>query len=269
MGAHKFAGFTIIETMLFFGISGILIITLIVGVGASLNVQRYRDSVESFKSLLQSQYSDIVSVQNGRDDNWSCASNATPVANGAVSDNRGQSNCVLIGKYVRIQDDKISVYKVVGYQKSSTVQENDVKSLLNNYTLNVARAEVEESTLEWGTQISYPTVINNGPYPHPPSPRSLGLLIVRSPDSGQIYTFSSGDADTPVDSAINSTTFTKMLVAGNSIPGQGARLICIKSNGLLESADRGIYIQGFAASSNAIEMRTNEFMTSAGTGMKC
>lgn len=269
MGAHKFAGFTIIETMLFFAISGILIISLIVGVGASLNTQRYRDATESFKSLLQQQYSDITNVQNGRDDNWSCGSGANPVAGGATSDNRGQSNCMLLGKYVHLQDDKISVFKVVGYQRSNSRQSNDIASLKNNYTLNIARAEVKQSVLEWGTQISYPTITNNTPYPRPPSPRSLGVLIVRSPDSGQIYTFTSSDEATPVESDVNASTLTNMLVAGNSIPGQGARLICVKSNGLLETEDRGVFIQSFASSSNAIEMRTNDFMTSTGTGMKC
>ena len=269
MGAHKFAGFTIIETMLFFAVSGILIIMLLVGVGASLNTQRYRDSVETFKSLLQQQYADITSVQNSRDDNWSCGNTATPSTTGTVQDNRGQSNCVLLGKYVLIQDDKVSVYKVVGYQTSELDRGDDVSSLKNNYVMNVDKGDVESSTLEWGTQIAYPTKTNNTAYPRPPSPRSIGILVVRSPDSGQVYTFSTSDTDVTDEASLNPTTLANTLVAGDRIPGQGGRLICIQSNGLLQTSDRGVWINSFASTAGAVELRTNEFMETANTGMAC
>ncbi len=269
MGTNKLAGFTIIETMLFLAISGLLIASLIVGVGASLNVQRYRDATDSFKSLLQQQYADLGSVQNGRNDQWSCGNNATPSTAGPVYDNRGQSDCMLVGKYVHIDGGQVDIFTVVGYQKSTSVQPNDVASLANNYVLNVSTSDVNKTVMEWGTQISFPVTVNNAPNPIPPTPHRVGILFVRSPDSGQIYTFSNNDPNVPDEANIGPSTFTDLLVAGNTNPGQGARLICVDSNGFFASSDRGIYMNSFATNANAFEMRSNDYMKSINQGTQC
>jgi type II secretory pathway pseudopilin PulG len=269
MGTHKLAGFTIIETVLFLGISSLLIVTLIASTGASLNIQRYRDAAETFKSVLQQQYADLASVQNGRNDNWSCGSNAIPTNTATISDNRGQSNCSLLGKYVRIENDKISIYRVIGFERSTTTQLNDINSLKNNYILNVSKAEADNSTLEWGTQIAYPATINGATNPRPVSPRKVGILIVRSPDSGQVYTFSNSDVDVPDDANLGPATFANMLIAGNGIPGQGEQLMCINSNGLLANNDRAVYLASYASGASAVELRTNDYLASVGSSARC
>jgi len=275
MGNRKLAGFTIIETTLFLGISSFLIVALIASTGNSVNQQRYNDAVQTFKATLQQQYADVASVENSRNNNWSCGSTATPVTTGPTSDNRGQSKCILMGKYVRLEDNKISIYKVVGYQQSTAPQANDILSLKNNYRMNVVRDNFEQTTLEWGTKISYPRTQSGAslvPYPKPQNPRKLGLFVVRSPDSGQIYTFSNSDTDVPDDANINSTTFSNVIVAGGFSPGeaQGARWLCINSDGLLVNNDStAIQINAFASSASAIETQTNEYMKTSVLGFRC
>jgi type II secretory pathway pseudopilin PulG len=274
MGNHKLAGFTIIETVLFLGISSFLIVALIAGTGNSVNIQRYNDAVQTFKSTLQQQYADVSSVQNSRNNNWSCGSTVSPVTTGSASDNRGQSKCILMGKYVRLEDDKISIYRVIGYQQATATLSNDILSLKNNYRMNVLNDDVEKTTLEWGTRISYPKTQGgsaNAAYPKPQNPRKLALLIVRSPDSGQIYTFSVSDADVPDDANINPTNIASMIVAGGFSPGeaQGARFICINSDGLLINNSTAILLNAFASSASAVETQTNDLMQSSVLGFKC
>jgi len=270
MGNNKRAGFTIIETMLFLGISSLLIVLLIAGTGASINVQRYQDAAESFKSLLQQQYADISSVQNSRDNSWSCDNTATISNSSATKDNRGQSKCMLLGKYMRLEDDKISIYNVVAYQKTiNSGSTNDIDSLKSNYILSVAKDNIDSSTMEWGTEISYPKTSAGAPYGKPQNPRKMAILFIRSPDSGQVYTFSSSDSSVPDVGSISSASLVAMLVAGDSIPGQGSRLICINSGGMFATDDRSIRLVQFAASSGAVVLQTNEMEKATGSDLQC
>jgi len=281
MGNHKRAGFTIIETTLFLGISSFLIVALIASTGNSVNIQRYNDAVQTFKATLQQQYADVASVQNARDNNWTCDSGTLPTKTGTVSDNRGQSKCILVGKYVRLENEKISIYKVVAYDKDTFSRSDDVLSLKNNYRLSVLRdaGDVEQTTLEWGAKISYPRTQGgaaNTAFAKPQNPRKLGMLVIRSPDSGQIYTFSNSDDEVPDDANINPAELAKVIVAGGFTSGeaQGARWICINSDGLLVNNSTAIQINAYASSASAIETQTNEFMntaspTTATLGFKC
>lgn len=257
MGIRGQEGFTIIETTLFLAASALLVVMMIAGTSATLNIQRYRDATESFKSLMQQQYADLSHVQNGRDNNWTCSSTATIEQNGGDDKLRGQSDCFLIGKYLRIDGSDISIYSVLAAQKAEGSY-NDVESLANNYNLNVADA-VEERTMEWGTQIAWAT---EGPIDtkEPRTPRSLGILLVRSPDSGLVYTFT-GDT-VPAKDSINQATFTNLLKSGTTVPGQKERMVCIESGGLFVNGDMALYIAPYASAATSIETRTNDYNAS-------
>ena len=56
MAAKTNNGFTVIETMLFLGVAGALTMGVLVGSGASINQQRYRDSVNSLKSPIGTKF---------------------------------------------------------------------------------------------------------------------------------------------------------------------------------------------------------------------
>src|SRR5665811_997144 len=92
------AGFTIIETMLFLGITALLIMGLLVGIGTSINIQRYRDSVSSLQSVLQQQFSEVSNVSNDSLSNACYGDNST-------NNPRGQSNCVILGRLITTTTD--------------------------------------------------------------------------------------------------------------------------------------------------------------------
>lgn len=263
MGTQNSSGFTIIETMLFLAVTGLLILGVLIGTGTALNNQRYKDAVESFKVLLQKQYSDLTSVRNDRSNTWRCDTGATATPDG--TEIRGQSNCVIVGKYMRIDRGEVTVYTVLARQKSTTERANDIETLKLNYSYNIASEQIEPGALEWGTQIAWPKSGTGAKSPQ--TPRTIGILFVRSPDSGSIYTFST-DA-IPAKTAIANATFTSMMVAGNAIPGQGSRTLCVLSDGMFPSGDMALYINSFAAGPSAIETRSNDIMVSLGVSSKC
>lgn len=261
MGARISPGFTIIETVLFLSVTGLLVMGVLIGTGSALNTQRYRDSVESFKDLLQTQYSELASVKNSRTNTWSCDSAAAP-ATGTVI--RGQSDCYLVGKYVRIEQGDVTIYTVLARQ-SGTSTGTDIAKLDSNYTYNIDSTVTDEGAMEWGTQIAWPA--SGGGSRTPTNPRSIGLLFIRSPDSGSIYTFSSDTV--PAKTAINQATFTDLINPGATSPGQGGRTLCVMSSGLAPSSDTAVYINPYAASASAVEVRSNDYLQSIGDSTRC
>lgn len=253
MGTSYERGFTIIETMLFLAISTVLVIAVLAGAGTSINVQRYHDSVTGLQSNLQDQYFKVMNVSNlpptgalACDNNASVSTdpNSPPSA-------RGQDKCELLGRLVTIADTTLTSSVVVGYnpanQDHSVSYVNDVTEL-KDYKLSQLPDSSETSTLEWGTRIAWP-LSGGGARPQQTTPRTIALLILRSPTSGLVYTFSRDDV--PLQTQINS-----MVVAGDAIPGQAQRRLCIDSNGLF-AGGLAIFIRAYASNSSAIEIRSN------------
>jgi type II secretory pathway pseudopilin PulG len=259
MGNKSTSGFTIIETVLFLGISGILVVTLLAGTGVSINIQRYRDAVETFKSTLQDQYSELASVKNDRDDTWSCDEGAQ-TEQGNDGTPRGQSDCVLVGRYVTVDGAIINTYSVTARPLTNPpdTAETDIEKLSTGYELNVSTVNRTTTEMEWGTKIAWPTTGSEGTSSD--EERSIALLFLRSPDSGLIYTFSSNDVvDEPTSSSLK-----ELLVAGNSIPGQRERVICIDSGGaftrtaLLSGNLYAVVVSAYATGPSSIETRSND-----------
>lgn len=93
-------GFTVIEVTIFLAISGTMAIMLLVGVGVAIQRQQYRDAVQSFASFLTDQYTKVISVENDR-----TAADVCPIPGAASGGHRGQSNCVVVGRYITSQDE--------------------------------------------------------------------------------------------------------------------------------------------------------------------
>jgi type II secretory pathway pseudopilin PulG len=255
MGTQKTRGFTIIESLLFLAISGVLVVAMLAGVGVTVQIQRYRDAVETFKTLLQDQYSELASVKNEeRTAAWSCSTQAETVEGGSGAKERGQSDCVILGRYVAINGGDITLYNVLGYPTGSSTSGTDIDKLRANYVLNISTMTKEEKTLEWGAEIAWPS--SGGGSQSPQTPREVSFLFIRSPDSGQIYTFTSDTAfDVPTPSSLGD-----MVVVGVSVPGQSDRTLCIDSGGALVNADSSVYVSAFATGPSSIETRSNVFI---------
>jgi len=183
MGIDKQHGFTIIETMLFLGISGILAIGILVGAGVSIGQQRYRDSVNSLKSYIQQQYNEAGSIVNSRASDWSCNTTAAVLESpGAGGEPRGTSDCVIMGRYITTNDKGtvLTSSNVVGYKNSVSTAVNDIDELTNNYQINVSPVDQDIQEVKWGAQIvqQKKTV-----------PMTFSMLIIRSPLSGTILAF--------------------------------------------------------------------------------
>ena len=104
--------FTIIEVSFFLAISGLMAVGLLAGMGATINSHRYRDSVASLQSQLQQEFSRVENIQNNRAGNESC--NATASITSSSSE-RGTTDCVIVGRFIAIEGDKITSYPVIAH----------------------------------------------------------------------------------------------------------------------------------------------------------
>lgn len=276
MGTLRTAGFTILETMLFLAITGLLIVALLTGVGASINTQRYRDSVQSLKAGIQDQYTQLTSVENTRTNGWTCDSNGK-ISEVQTGQPRGQSNCVILGKYMVIDNSDITIQDVIGNQIGTTTSGTDVALLKANYKVSLSTTVPQTTNLEWAASISWP-VSGSGAKPVG-TDRSIGILLVRSPDSGIVYTFTV-DSPPPVEET-SSEDLTAFLVPGDTVNqtvggatvrGQAGRTICVIPGGVLTTGGTAIYLVPFATNVTSVETRTNEFiqsLTPGGGGSVC
>lgn len=275
MGTHFKQGFTIIETMLVLAITGVLVATLLVGLGGSINAQRYKDSVTSFRATLQDQYSMVDNVSNDRDASWMCSSSATTAPDSMAGTTPGQSDCVLLGRYVSVVNDTISTASIVGYQNSNSASANDITDIKANYSLGISTASIQTSTLEWGAQIAWPAsgldIAPSSVSPAPPS-RAIGILIIRSPQSGTAYTFTS-NVVYAIDTITSANLLAMMVVNTGTVPGQMQRFLCIDpspgSTGLTVPEKLAVSINQASSDASGIEARSDTTTASLGGTTKC
>lgn len=266
MGKHDNTGFTIIETMLVLAVTGVLIAGLLVGIGSSIGVQRYKDAVSTLKSQVQAQYAEVEFVTNDRDATWTCGSTAVPAQNG-TGVAPGQSECIVLGRYMTIVGGDIQTATVVGYQTGSSAAANDVASIIADYTLGISTNTIESSSLEWGARIAWP-VSGTGSRPSDTGTRSIAILLLRSPDSGTTYTFTS-DTVVPID-GVSSDTLEEMMIANTgTVPGQMARTICIDPSGVVVPEKLALYIASAANGASSVEARSDGVIASLGGDTKC
>jgi type II secretory pathway pseudopilin PulG len=233
MKASNQAGFTIIETMLFLGITGLLVMGVLVGAGTSINIERYHDSVTSLQSTLQQQYSEVSNVSNESSGDLKCyGDNKT--------DPVGQSDCVIIGRYISTVDtSRLSIKSVVGYISNtdlfSSIQ-NDINAI-KQVNIQISPVNGQTYDIEWGASLVKPGGNN---------PLAFSMLILRSPVSGVVRTFinpSAVVADSDIATMLTQAALTQSLKA------------CVNSNGMFTGGKSAIYINPSSTSGGGIEMQ--------------
>ena len=232
-------GFTIIETMLFLAVSGALLAAILIGTGSSINVQRYRDSVSSLQAFLQAQYADVSNVSNDR------AISDLPCGS-VIAISIGQSDCVILGKYISTTDSKnLLVQSVVGnIPTGSTATLDDINVFLKagdgtnkGFNAQISPMATNSYNLEWGTAIS-DIAANKS------KPLQFSMLILRSPISGILRTFVS-------PTTISAANIQRDLISKSALTQKVE--MCVNPNGLVNGAVMAVIVDANTTSASGIE----------------
>ncbi len=235
MGSTNTQGFTIIETLLFLGVTGVLAVGLLVGSGAAIGQQRYRDSVNSLKSTIQQQFSDVANTTNARSDDWSCDSSGN-ASQGPGGQTRGTSDCVMMGRVLTIKDGvTITASNVVGYRTAGATGANDIAELAM-YNMTPLTIDQDVTEMNWQSVVVQP---------HTATPASYTVLILRSPLTGSIKTF-------VVSNASTYSNLNALVTAANQ---SNENILCVAAPvGTFIGSQMGVRISALANNQGAISI---------------
>lgn len=240
MSGSRGSGFTIIEVMLFLAISATLVMGIMAGASVAINFQRYKDATNSFANYMQGQYDRVANVQNDHSTGLTCSSagiatSGTPVTLGASLD------CYIIGRLLTVSNSGKKITSQVVYSAKDVRTGDDITALAAaNLFTSTATASDDTYVPEWSTAIVPPHLTS-------PSMDGWRLLIVRSPTTGTIRTF---------------TTRDPTLVSLKSIVTNGATtradvIACVDSKGLTNVPPTGVLIVKDAAGTSGVKI-TNQ-----------
>ncbi|OYX39814.1 hypothetical protein B7Z00_00105 [Candidatus Saccharibacteria bacterium 32-50-10] len=224
----KKPGFTIIEVMLFVAISGLMVVGLMIGTGTAIQRQEYRDAVQSYANFLRDQYSGVISVENDRPADQACPLIGGGGGAGVVA--RGQSRCVIIGRYITIDNDtgeRYVVRPVFAAEQSS------------GWSYALGQVDAEYETL-WGVRTRLAGQADDM--------ARLGLLIYRDPSTGLLRVRASP--------ATYGSDQIGVLVSGAAGVASDAASheLCVDPYGLMAGSAQSVFVASRSGSADAISV---------------
>lgn len=228
MTSSKVSGFTIIETMLFLAITGLLIMAIMMGTGNAINAKRYRDSVVSLQAVLQQQYSEVLNVSSTSDGTEACKSGAGVVP-------AGKSDCVVVGRYITSagSSDTLTIKGVIADITGSSSTGSEIEQIADGYNVRVSPMDPTSYRLEWGT-----TWVEKSSHS-----QNFSILIIRSPISGTVRTFINNNqviTDNDIASLINVIYLERGLD------------VCVQPMGLFSAGASSVSIVANATNANGV-----------------
>lgn len=212
-------GFTIVEVILFLAVTGLLMIGVLVGSSATLGQQRYRDSVNSLKGLIQEQYSSATNVINDSIENPVCTRTGAEIRFAdETKQARGTSECLQIGRFLLVESTETTTYSVIGESTVEEMGESDTETL-QNYALTLTSPEVRP--IAWGAKVVVPKKKDD---------LRAGVLILHSPLSGSIITYAQSSLTESEVEHIKAGTYDLAAIVSDSNVKEVN--LCVDSQGL-------------------------------------
>lgn len=230
-------GYTIIEVMLFFAVTGALMLGVLGSASIGVNTQRYNDAVNTFQAVVQQEFTNATNVVNTESVNTLCST--------LVGTTRGTSDCVIIGRLMTIANNgDITKANLVGTEPAtapaSTAREIGYVAAYNPV---IDSESIETGKMSWGTNIQRAGLTSGA---------NVSVLIVRSPRSGNVYSYVRHSA--PI---IESTTelqryINDELVTQASPQNAEEQYMCVDRSGWVLTPVRVITLSPYASGPSGV-----------------
>lgn len=192
--------FTIIEVMIFLAFTGFMLALVFANSNDTIRRQQYRDSILSLQEFIQNQYSETINTRNTIPDGFNCVFNDSVLSiDNSGSYKRGQSNCILIGKYITTGDSldgtRITSYPIVAI-KSSNSSKLDLESIKQDYKVDYDKSN------QIGLTDVYNITWNSSMKTKLGSSLQFSFAILHSPTSANIFTLVSNNSTAELSSLL-------------------------------------------------------------------
>ncbi len=235
-------GFTVIELMLVLALTGMMAAALLGGWTVMINTQRYKDSVRSTQSFIQEQYNLVYNVQNARENSFRCNNSNVVDDTSGTGELRGQSECVLMGRYIHLDNGRtMRVLAIVGEKPAIEAANSDIASI-KGYDPKVTDLQLgldrNELPIAWEAE-----AVTGAPGSN--ALMSAVIAIIRAPSSGIVHTY--------VDLTPNDGSRLPLDVLVDSTNEEADLPICLNPGASLSGGRMGVLIKARASSQTFIQ----------------
>lgn len=203
MRAKGQEGFTILETMLFLSITGLMFIGLVSGIQYMIYRARFSDAVSGLQTTIKAQFEEVRDGINTRSGGITaadiCKSGTTS------TDAPGSASCLVLGKIIRFEagSSSIRINYVIGNDVDLTASLTDAQALAGANT-RISTIGAETKQIDWGA-----TYVKGFPLAGEVSGKSYrSIAILRSPVSNSLLVYAFPD---PVADSVTNLVSTGQL----------------------------------------------------------
>jgi type II secretory pathway pseudopilin PulG len=173
-------GYTIVETMIFLAVSGVILSTSLLFFRGRQERIQYTQGVREVESQIKTIMNEVSSGYFPNDGSFSCAGGgaAGPILNFAATGGQGTNeDCVFLGKVIRFNEgSNYSSYSVLGLRKTG----DELSSTLAGAKPIIDEKVSETYALPWGIKVTKVANVDGTP----PNISSVGLILSLGASSG-------------------------------------------------------------------------------------
>lgn len=240
--------FTIVEVILVLSISSLFAVGMMVGWNVNIERQRYNDTVNTLKSDIQGIFNEVENPTNSLQGAVQCQDSGDSLTVGnlatATGENRGTTNCILLGKLVNFGDRQINVIDIVGRDNplcGGAPCSNHIDALnASSLSFYDGSRNNKEISIQWSNTISR----EDGDTP-------LSMIVVRSPLDNTLLAFRrSSNAVVNIGSPLNMNALRSEFLDSDMLLGDSRKIgFCVNSeNNPFGGQNKLMLIGGTAAS---------------------
>lgn len=224
--------------MLFFGVTGALMLGVMGSASLGVNTQRYGDAVNTFSAIIQQEFTNVTNVVNTKSIESMCG------AGNDLERPRGISSCVIIGRLMTIDTQGAIVRSnIVGSDPGTAAEDDTDLEIIQSFIPKIDAASQEKDTMSWGTKLEWGSPLGES---------AASILLLRSPRSGNVYSYVIHSSNGVITNDQQLRDGISNLVTANPVPNSVDQYLCVDRSGWVASPARAIKISPFASGPSGV-----------------